>query len=150
MDAIVNGIISGTIAGLTVFILLGVYRQIAKQLRRQGQISHTREIIVSGREQIYGISGESDPTDPHKPSPDNFRYVFFQAMRRELELALDSRSSEIAFDEIREIRRTFISDDLIRGSAPDKHPTGLQHYHNIFGDLEKIEWLKLSKRGSAV
>ena len=77
-------------------------------------------------------------------------------MRRELELelALDGRSSEITFDEVRQIRRIFVVDDLIRDRAPDRapdrSPEGSRHYDKIFGDLEKIEWLKLPKRGSAV
>ena len=69
-------------------------------------------------------------------------------MRRELELSLDGRSSEITFDEIRQIRRVFVVDDLLRNKAQDKFPMGLRHYDQIFGGLEKIEWLKLPERRS--
>ena len=150
-NGIISGIAIGAIAGLVVSIILGAYRLIAAKCRRKDQIKHIREMITNDREQVYRIfDEESAPADPHRPSSDAFRSALFDGMRRELELALDGRSSEITFDEIRQIRRIFVVDDLVRRKAPDNYPKGLTHYDHIFGELEKIEWLKLSKRGSAV
>ena len=108
-------------------------------------------MVTNEREQLYRIfDEESAPADPDRPSPDLFRYVAFQGMRRELDLALDGRSSEITFDEVRQIRRIFVVDDLIRDRGSGGAPEGFHHYDKVFGDLGKIEWLKLPKRGSTV
>ena len=153
MDGVGNSIIvgsaGGAIAGLVVSIVLGAYRLFVSKYRRKDQIRHIREMITNDREQIYGIfDDEGAPTDPYRPSSDAFRYTLLQGMRRELELALDGRSSEITFDEIRKIRRVFVLDDLLRCKAPDRFPEGLRHYTKIFEDLEKIEWLRLPERRS--
>ena len=146
-NEIIFGATGGAIAGLVVSIALGAYRLIVTRIRRRDQIRHIREMIVNDREHIYGEFEEgSMPPDPHRPSPNLFRWAIFGGMRRELELALDGRSSEITFDEIRQVRRIFIRDDLIRERAPDKSPDGLRHYDQIFGELEEVEWLKLPKR----
>ena len=154
-NSIISGAAGGAIAGLVVSILLAGYGLIVAKWRRRDQIKHIREMVTNEREQLYSIfDEESVPADPLAPSSDVFRYVMFQGMRRELELALNGRSSEITFDEVRQIRRIFVGDGLIRDRAPDRapdrSPEGSRHYDKIFGDLEKIEWLKLPKRGSAV
>ena len=149
-SSIISGAAGGAIAGVVVSIILGAYRLIVVKRRRKDQIKHIREMITNDREQLYGdFEEEGAPADPNRPSSDEFRYVLFGGMRRELELALDGRSPEITFDEIRQVRRIFVFDDLIRQRAPDKYPEGLRHYDQIFGELEKVEWLKLPKRGSA-
>ena len=150
-NGIISGAVGGAIAGLVVSILLAGYGLIVAKWRRKDQIKHIREMVTNEREQLYSIFDEENaPADPLRPSSDAFRYAAFQVMRRELELALDGRSSEITFDEVRQIKRIFVVDDLIRDRDPDRSPEGFRHYDNIFGDLEKIEWLKLPKRGSAV
>ena len=151
MDEVGSGIISGAtggaIAGLVVSVILGAYRLIAAKCRRKDQVKHIREMITNDREQLYGVFDE-ETASVDRPSPDVFRHALFGGMRRELESALDGRSSEITFDEIRQIRRTFVVDDLLRRKTPDSHPKGLRHYDGIFGELEKIAWLELPKRGS--
>lgn len=154
MDGVGSGIISGAtagaIAGLVVSIILGVYRLIAAKCRRKDQVRHIREMITNDREQLYGVFDEETASvDPNRPSPDVFRHALLGGMRRELEPALDGRSSEITFDEVRQIRRTFVVDDLLRSKTPDSYPEGLRHYDGIFGELEKIAWLELPQRGSA-
>ena len=148
-NGIISGAAGGAIAGIVVSIILAAYRLIVAKCQRRDQINHIREMITNDREQVYGSPDEENAlSEPNRPSSDEFRYTYFSGMRRELELALDGRSSEITFDEIRQIRRIFVVDDLLRRKAPDKCPTGLRHYDKIFGDLEKIEWLKLPKRES--
>ena len=145
MDGIVNGIASGAAAGLVVSGVLGLVALVVKRWKRCNQARHIRGIMTSGKESIYSVSEESAPRDPEKPPPEAFRYLHFEYMRREAELALDGRSSEITFDEIRQIRRLFIVDDLIRRADLNPNPS-LQFYHNFFGDLKKIKWLKLPER----
>ena len=151
MDEVGNGIISGAaggaIAGIVVTVILGASRLVVAKWRRRNQINHIRDMIANERAQIYVVTEQTDlPADSNRPTSDAFRYTYFDGMRRELKLALDGRSSEITFDEIRQIRRVFVLDDLLRSKASGKPPVGLKHYNNIFGDLEKIEWLKLPKR----
>ena len=106
-------------------------------------------MLTNERAQIHGIREQTGlPADPNRPSPDAFRNTLFQGMRRELELALDGRSSESTFDEIRQIRRVFVVDDLLRRQAQGSHPIGMRHFDKIFRDLEEVEWLKLPKRRS--
>ena len=95
---------------------------------------------------MYSVS-EPPVTHPDGPKLDSkqVRYAHFDGLRRELELALDGRSSEITFDEIRQIRRVFIRHDLIRNAAPDRLPEGLTFYNSIFQRLEEIEWLELPR-----
>ena len=154
MDEVGNGIIAGavagTIAGIMVSMLLTARRVIVARCRRRDQTNYIREMITTGREQVYGVPDEdNDPSDPSKPNADDFRYIYFDSMRRELDLALDGRATEITFDEIRQVKRMFVLDDLFKSKVPDRRPIGLRHYDNIFGGLEKIEWLKLPQRGSA-
>ena len=146
-NSIISGAVGGAIAGLVVSVILGASKLIVAKWRRRNQINHIREMIANDRELVYGVCYEENlPVDPHRPSPDAFRHTFLDGMRRELELALDARSSEITFDEIRQIRRVFVVDDLLRSKAPGKPPVGLKYYDNIFGGLEKIEWVRLPKR----
>ena len=137
-NSIISGAAGGAIAGIVVSIILAAYRLIVAKCQRRDQINHIREMITNDRERVYGfLDEENAPSDPNRPSFDEFRYAELVGMRRELELALDGRSSGITFDEIRQIRRVFVLDDLLRRKAPDKLPTGLHHYDNIFGDLER-------------
>ncbi|MCE2405718.1 MAG: hypothetical protein J4F43_11255 [Dehalococcoidia bacterium] len=146
MGAILNGIISGVAAGVVVSVILGCYGLVDSKLKRREQISHIREMIATDRAQIYGVPEDTDlPSDPNRPPSSAFRYVLFDGMRRELQLALDGRSSELTFDEIRQVRRAFILSDLLKQQAPNSHPVGMRYYDQIFEALEQIAWLKLPK-----
>ena len=146
-NSIISGAAGGAIAGLVVTLILAAYSFGEAKLRRNEQIRHLQEMIANDRAHIYDIPEQTDaPLDPNRPSPDAFRYILFDGMRRELELALDGRSSEITFDEIRQIRKAFILHDLLRDKAPGKHPEGLAFYNDIFKELEEIGWLELPSR----
>ena len=145
-NAILSGAAGGAIAGIVVAFILGASRWIAVKRRRQDEIDHIREMITNDRRGIYDVSVESAPGDPFTLNCDVVRYALFDGMRRELEFALDGRSSEITFDEIRQIRRVFVRDDLLESKAPGRSPEGLRYYDGIFADLEKIDWLKLPPR----
>ena len=77
---------------------------------------------------------------------DQIRYEIFNYMRRELDLALDSRASEITFDEIREVRRVWVIDDLIKGVEGSPRIPDLKVLEHIFERLDEIKWLKLPER----
>ena len=149
MDEVINSIISGAsggaIAGLVVTLILASYRQVDAKLRRREQISHIRTIIAVERANIYAILEFDSLPGGIEIDSNSARYAHFEYLRRELELALDGRSSEITFNEIRQIRRVFIRHDLIRNAVPDRLPEGLTFYNGIFQSLEEIEWLKLPR-----
>ena len=131
--------------------MLGVYRLFVSIFRRKNQIKHIGTMIANDRDRILNVSDDTiDAAADHQmPSLDAVRYTLFKGMRRELELALDGRSSEVTFDEIRQIRRVFVRDDLFKSTGPDRIPNNLLYYDNIFGDLENLKWLKLPNRGIA-
>lgn len=148
MDDLVNGIISGAIAGLVVSVILGAYRLIVAKCRRKDQIEHIREMITNERETIYSVEVGNIPAEPFGPTPDAFRYILFSGIHQELELSLDGRSSEITFDESRQIRRAFVvHDDLYRRLPTGHYPEGVFLYDRVFEQLENIDWLKLPKLG---
>ena len=144
--SIVSGVAAGFIAGLMVAIVLAANRWIDENQLRNEQIRHVRELIASERANMYSVSEQFDPLpDGSHLDLNMVRYAHFDFLRKELDLALDGRSSEITFDEIRQIRRVFIRHDLIRSAAPDRLPEGLTFYNGIFQSLEEIEWLKLPR-----
>ena len=148
MNDVWTSMIGGAAAGLVVSALLELRERVAAKLRRREQIRHIREMIANGRARIYGVP------DPFRPLPDGFkgeldsnlvRYRMFEGLRKDLDLALDGRSSEITFDEIRQVRVVFLMDDLIRRDAPGRL-LSLEIYDDIFEEWEQIKWLKLPSR----
>ena len=145
-NSIISGGAGGAIAGLVVTLILAAYSHVDAKLQRREQISHIREMIATERANIFDVRGFEPLPDGTSPDLNSVRYVMFEYLRRELELALDGRSSEITFDEKRQIRRVFVVHDLLREKAPNKTPDGLNFYSGIFSSLEEIEWLKFPRR----
>ena len=145
-STIVSGAVGGAIAGLVVTLILAAYSHVDAKLQRREQISHIREMIATERANIYDIPRFEPLPDGTTPDLNSVRYAMFEYLHRELELALDGRSSEITFDEKRQIRRVFVVYNLLRDKGPDKPPDGLNFYSGIFSRLEEIEWLKLPRR----
>lgn len=141
MAEIVNGIISGSTAGLVVAGLLGLATLAAKIWKRRSQIRHIRAIVTSYKRSIYS---KKEGNLTQGPTPDQFRYIIFGGMRRDLESALDAGSSEITFNEQEEIKGVLFQDDVVKLAGPNHLPKGMKFYDTVFRDFEKIKCLKLS------
>ena len=150
-EGIVIGAVSGVIAGVIVSVLLWIKHGIDIRWNRGKEIKHLRDIIEDFRSQIYTAKGFD--FKGAKYTVEVVRRKRFDDMARQLYNALDSGSANLTYAETQGIRDTiFLYTDLYRDAfSSDESDERIllmdfETYNQIFSNLEKLKWLKLSAR----
>ena len=107
------------------------------------RLSVLRDIIEDSRSRIYNtVEVKNDVLIRNNITVDAVRRTYFDTMGRQLYNALDNGSPNLIYDETQGIRDAiYIYTDF----AP-KHFLRNETYDQIFNNLEKLKWLKLSAR----
>ena len=140
-SSLASNIIGGFASGVAVTVVVGVYIKINKWLLRRNQVRYFREVVSKG---IGELKQDEERGEMYVPgpnvtlTPDQLRHTHYDWMRRTLDAAIDHRASEIAYDEVHELRQALYGVNW----SVDNHgaaPKGL--YDSMVGNLQSIKWL---------
>ena len=140
-SSLASNIIGGFASGVAVTVVVGVYIKINKWLLRRNQVRYFREVVSKG---IGELKQDEERGEMYVPgpnvtlTPDQLRHTHYDWMRRTLDAAIDHRASEIAYDEVHELRQALYAVNW----SVDNHgaaPKGL--YDSMVGNLQSIKWL---------
>ena len=140
-SSLASNIIGGFASGVAVTVVVGVYIKINKLLLRRNQVRYFREVVSKG---IGELKQDEERGEMYVPganvtlTPDQLRHTHYDLIRRTLDAAIDHRASEIAYDEVHELRKALYAVNWY----VDNHgmaPKGL--YDSMVGNLQSIKWL---------
>ena len=140
MTDIMEGIVIGAVSGVIVSLLLWIKHGIDTWCNRRKEIKRLRDIIEDFRSQIYTAKGFD--FKGKECTVEVVQRKRFDDMARQLYNALDSGSANLTYAETQGIRDTIFP-------YTDLYPALLMNfetYNQIFSNLEKLKWLKLSAR----
>ena len=142
-----SSILEGSVIGVTISLVVGIYLWAARWCRRREQISYMRAIVSKG---IKNIKEAQEIAHPGKKIPrDNIRILIFERLITDIESALEYRMTELDYGKIYDLRKivTDVSDmmnSLGLGSENGKvPPEGMNLYDQFIDKVEKLEWLGL-------
>ena len=135
----------GVVIGVTVTVIFGLYDLMNKRLNRQKQIKYIRAVV---KERIDKMTSAPDTQknlsgDFPSISVDDVRRALYERMRKDIESAFEHRTSEITFDEKKEVKDAL--EVIDRVFSNQQTPVGMDLYQYTFDELQKINWLNLSK-----
>ena len=150
MDEIISGVVSGAVAGLVVAILLSVTAFSLKGWRRRQGIRYMRRVAHSSMNKIMGIPGEpgsvgwmGPPINAQIPA-DIARNFYFDALRYDLEAALDGAASELIPREKVDIKEIWAAADLFGKVGPHPYRTK-ELIGTMLRHLTRVKWLNLAE-----
>lgn len=141
-----TNLLTGVTIGVTTAILLGLGEWLRRWLRRREQIKFVREFFV---EKFKKIRDEEPlpplPSGESAPPIDAVRWVFYQTILRDLEVALSYRLTELDYEKIHELQTILAGQkDMIRNLfGTDRFPGGLDYYRQRYDNFRALEWLNL-------
>ena len=142
-----TNLLTGVVIGVTTATLLGFGEWLRRRLHRREQIKFVREFIV---ERFRRIRDEEPlpplPSGEAAPSIDVVRWVIYNKVLRDLEVALSYRLTMLDYGKIHELQSILATQrDMIRNLfGTTRHPEGLEYYRQRYDEFRRIEWLKLS------
>ena len=138
---IITGVFSGVASGLILALFFWAKAYVAKYSARKDQIKFLSRLIEKFESLIFSINDDIHVSHLQQTFPkDEVRRAYFNDLKRQLESALDGRSSRLTFDEIEELRVIFIElHDLYPGFSPNE-----QCYSDTFRKARSVKWLKLT------
>ena len=134
--------LTGVTIGVTTAILLGL----GEWLRRHEQIKFVRELIV---ERVRTIREEEPlpplPNGEDAPAIDAVRWVIYQGVLRDLEVALSYRLTMLDYGKTHELQSILaVQSDMIRILfGTERHPGGLDYYWQRYDHFWRLELLNL-------
>ena len=141
-SSLASNIIGGFASGVAVTVVVGVYIKISKWRLRRNQVRYFREVVSKG---IGELKRDEERGELYVPgpnvtlTPDQLRHTHYDEMRRTLDAAIDHRASEIAYDEIHELRQALYSVNWL----VDNHRLAPKElYDSMVGNLQSIKWLE--------
>ena len=142
-----TNLLTGVVIGVTTATLLGLGEWLRRRLHRLEQVKFVREFIV---EQFRKIRDEEPlpplPSGESAPPIDVVRWVIYQGLLRDLEVALSYRLTMLDYGKIHELQSILaIQKDMIRNlfETTNRRPGGLDYYRQRYDDFRRLEWLKL-------
>ena len=136
-----SNIIGGFASGVAVTVVVGVYIKISKWRLRRNQVRYFREVVSKG---IGELKQDEERGEMYVPglnvtlTPDQLRHTHYDEMRRTLDAAIDHRASEIAYDEINELRQALYP---VNWFVDNHGPAPKELYDSMVGNLQSIKWL---------
>ena len=141
-----TNLLTGVTIGVTTATLLGLGEWLRRWLRRREQIKFIREFIVGQFETIR----DQEPLPPppggeDAPPIDAVRWVIYQGVLRDLEVALSYRLTMLNYGKTHELQSILATQrDLIRNLfGMHRHPAGLDYYRQKYDDFRRLGWLNL-------
>lgn len=141
-----TNLLTGVTIGVTTAVLLGLGEWLRRCLRRREQIKFVRELIV---EQFRKIRDQQPlpplPNDEAAPPIDVVRWVIYQGILRDLEVALSYRLTMLDYGKTHELQSILtVQRDMIQNLfGVDRHPAGLNHYRQTYDNFRRLGWLNL-------
>ena len=153
-STIVNNIITGIIAGVSAGLILAAFsfakQHIDHRMERRDQIKYIRQIVEDFQERV--LSAEEVRTHPTAPKIDNmpsvheFRWVSLKHTYERVVNTLEGRADSLTFDEKKQLLDAFGWYIVLRpggGLGDSGLLVGEAQYHQMFDELEAIEWLNI-------
>ena len=138
---IITGVFSGVASGLILALFFWAKVYVDNYLARGDQIKFLSGLIEKFESRIFSINDDIHVSHLQQTLPkDKVRRTYFKDLKRQLESALDGRSSRLTFDEIEELRVIFIE---LHDLYPDLSPNE-QWYSDTFQKARSVKWLKLT------
>ena len=109
-------------------------------IERRDQIRYLVNLIVKYRDLILNAQTIYVSSIDREIKREEICKAYFEDMRKQLESALEDRSSQLSYDEIKGVRGVFFTDLYPTVILNDKG------YDAIFKELESIKWLKIPLR----
>ena len=135
---IVEGIVVGVSSGIILSLIFWLNRIREAKVSKRQEIERLRQIVVYFRERIYEVE-ECKGDNKH----DSKQRSLFLSMLSSLDLAIKNHSPHLSYSQINGIR------SVVDSYSDQPHPLlySIGMYDKAFDSLEKMEWLKLPKRG---
>lgn len=141
-----TNLLTGVTIGVTTAILLGLGEWLRRCLRRREQVKFVREFIVAQ----FGRVRDEQPLPPLPgggPAPpiDVVRWVIYQGILRDLEVALSYRLTMLDYGKTHELQSILaIQRDMNQNLfGANRHPAGLDHYRQTYDRFRQLRWLNL-------
>ncbi len=90
-------VLKGAAAGVAASAILGLFGYLLHHWRRRSQIGYIRKLITDGRRDTYSRQDTPEVST-----------AYFQVMCEEVKQALERRSSDMSYYQLRELRNVFI------------------------------------------
>lgn len=139
-------ILEGVVSGLTITAIVGLFRWLDRLLRRRKQIKEIRNLI---QENFIRIKEAKDlppiSKDQEDYPADVERYAYFQKFRRELDVAVRFRATELSYSQVGDIHGVLRAIDTFfeEFSLETRKVVPLKMAMNFYKGLAKKKWLKL-------
>ena len=123
-------------------IIIGCYTIFSKKNQkskiRKEQIAHLRNLLSESIEKIETAKPFSAPEANRAFTAEQMMFVYYEELRRNLDPCLEKRSTEITYDEKKQITDPFFPIEFARqqGIAPNKNA-----YDQCFEKLRAVKWL---------
>lgn len=141
-----TNLLTGVTIGVTTAILLGLGEWLRGCLRRREQIKFVREFIAEQFSRIRDAQPLPPlPSGEEAPPIDAIRWVIYQGILRDLEVALSYRLTMLDYGKIHELQSILaIQRDMIQNLfGADRLPAGLNHYRQTYDRFRRLGWLNL-------
>ncbi len=146
MPEIVEGLIVGVGAGITVALILEARRRLARRLDRREQISFIRELVADKMRDILTARELPPPPGGHGPVPaDHVRFAHFCELRDALDVALTSRVEAPGYKEVSSLRAVLahLNTMLTNLSLQERKTLPLEIANSLRENLLELDWLGL-------
>ncbi|MCY4486160.1 MAG: hypothetical protein OXF11_03470 [Deltaproteobacteria bacterium] len=160
MNSIASSALAGVIAALTATAILGAASYIRRRAARRQAIRHLQHLFTHAREGVMQAEEERLESTNQRIPANALRAARYNAMLKELEVALDKWSTALSYDQREEIiealdwynLRTFsVEKDWPGRVKLKKIPDGVwvgdlcsETAQEKFQNLKSIKWLKLT------
>lgn len=142
VEGVVVGVASGSILG-GYFWLLDKRK---RYVERHEQIRFLARLITTKRELMFRADNAFGKPESGIIATAAIHKAIYAGMKREVEAALDGRSSRLSFDETNEIRNALTEHANLPQELEERNfIVGGKAYNNMFRELESIDWLNLTK-----
>ena len=153
-STLINNIVTGIIAGVSAGLILAAFsygkQHIDYQLERRDQIKYIRQIVEGFQRGVLSAEHAANHPNPppieNMPTANQFRWVTVESTYEELEKTLEGRAGTLTFKEKKQLLDAFEWYTLFRPSGAFGYKEtviGEAQYHDMFDNLEEIDWLKL-------
>lgn len=154
-----EGLITGTGAGLAVTVILGIAQWLRLYWSRWNDVKYIRDLLIQGKKRVIEAEDTHHSGMNSMMSEDNLRAAQYNLLMRHMEVALEKWTIHLSHSQRRDLLKAldwFHIDSLYglpghgtvefyeppAGRWPTKEMS-IQHAEEKFQKLESVKWLKL-------
>ena len=144
MSNIVEGLVIGVGAGVTTAITLGIWHLLIWCWQRREQKTYIRNLIAGP---VKTILTANDIPGENPISADRLRYVIFNKLQSDLDVAISSRATALKYHELSALRKVMASIDLALTSLTlhDRNIMPLTIAESFYDGVQELRWLGLPR-----